>query len=1053
MPLLYKPATAGNKKKGSAGCSNGSMAGLNGATGSSTTTTASNGSVSAATSFLEFAGNSRYQAYNLARFSTLSAASSSVTSPTGSSRASADSRPPEKGHDAQEGPSSSSHASRAHSNPAESDTQSPLSPSMGSSLPPSSPSSIGALSGSSSSASAASASSKSQEDKDDDWAVNESYSGHGGQTYSPRAPSIPPPGTSSNTSSTLTSQDDRSDDEGNNDSRTKLQPSLSSFKSSSDIERSWRRTSDTLSPSSNSSASPTLSASLASKAGGLDLSSSTLVQQMLFRDRAPHSDDEAKNDEKQTDNEGNHTKDSARMRKDDAHHDKRNKHQEERTDYGDHFTERRREDLNQGQAAKDKSAADEAASNSPSLASMLLGSTTTVPPLSSSTDEAAPEKPNKTSSRSVQDKTEQQEEDDHISKLDIRVGIVRSVLGHPDADSLYIEQVDVGDKKGDQAKEARTIVSGLVRHVPKEYLEGRAVIVVANMKPSKLRGVMSQGMLLCAMEQDASGEVTKVALLEPAEGSEAGDKVTFEGFTNEDTVPAAVLTPKRKWFEKSRVHFSVQDGVAYYKGSPFRTVKGLVRSPSLCLNPDAITDLAPVQPTKDNLLPASFPTLAWSETSAAAERAAKTGKRLCYRHRPDLRSKRAADEIQLDELQQVCKSWKRLADDDVVWHRMCEQHIGLKCTKCGWGLPLLEKKKPPAKPEGTTKRLWKDIYSERLIVERNWRKRNYRLKEFRGHTDGVMCLQFDDSFLITGSYDNTAKVWNIETGECLRTLKGHALCVRALHFDEAKLITGSMDRTLKIWNYHTGQCIRTLQGHTDGVVTLDFDSRILASGSADATIKTWNFATGECSTLKGHTDLVNKVQIYKKTLLFSASDDTTVKLWDIASRTCLRTFTGHVGRVQCLQTSGDALISILANRMHSRLAQRQGARSTAGNRGQRSPAYEGASSSDGETVRNMLPIVISGGLDNTLKVWNAESGECLNTLFGHEDGVWSLAFDKLRIVSGGLDKTVKVWDTESGECLYSLHGPDGPVTCVGLGDTRIAGGAADGAVFVWDYGV
>ncbi|CAO3563539.1 unnamed protein product [Mortierella alpina] len=540
MPLLYKPATAGNNKKGSAGCSNGSMAGLYGATGSSTTTT-SNGSVGPATSFLEFAGNSRYQAYNLARFSTLSAVSSSATSPTGSPRASADSRSPEKGHDAQEGPSPSSHASRAHSNPAEADTQSPISPSMGSSLPPSSSSSTGALSGSFSSTANSSSSSKSQEDKDDDWAINESYSGHGGQTYSPA--SIPPPGTSSDASFTLASQDDRSDTEGS-DSRTKLQPSLSSFKSPSDIERSWRRTSDTLSSSSNSSASPTLSATLASKAGGLDLSSSTLVQQMLFRDRAPHSDAEAKNDENQTKNEG--------------------------------------EDLiHQQQAAKDGSAADEAAGNSPSLASMLLSSTTATSPLSSSTDEGASQKPSKMSVRSVQDKTEQQEEDDHISKLDIRVGIVRSVLGHPDADSLYIEQVDVGDKEGEQVKEARTIVSGLVRHVPKEYLEGRAVIVVANMKPSKLRGVMSQGMLLCAMEQDASGEVTKVALLEPAEGSEAGDKVTFEGFTNEDTVPAAVLTPKRKWFEKSRVHFSVQDGVAYYKGSPFRTVKGLVRCRSI----------------------------------------------------------------------------------------------------------------------------------------------------------------------------------------------------------------------------------------------------------------------------------------------------------------------------------------------------------------------------------------------------------------------------------------------------------------------------------------
>ncbi|ORZ07307.1 WD40-repeat-containing domain protein [Lobosporangium transversale] len=672
-------------------------------------------------------------------------------------------------------------------------------------------------------------------------------------------------------------------------------------------------------------------------------------------------------------------------------------------------------------------------------------------------------------------------------------------------------------------------------------------------------------------------------------------------------------------------------------------------APSLCLNADANEDLAPVQPTKDNLLPASFPTLTWSKQSSDMNNAEKAEKRLCYRHRPDLRSKRAADEIQLEALQQdigrlpqqdqqiishiwslfgsapaghrqlvlsglltqccvpqlsflsnhlqpllridfltilpteitlrilsyldakslchaaqVCKAWRRLADDDVVWHRMCEQHIGLKCTKCGWGLPLLEKKKvrsrrqseqqrqqqqfqasqdsqdesdleihpyvahslpyqpasttaslpsppaslspteervsyswpgrrrrassdfenrgrllkrarndlrplspdsddisscptplfqspePPAKPSGATKRPWKEIYSERLIVERNWRKRNCKVREFRGHTDGVMCLQFDDTFLITGSYDNTAKVWNIETGECLRTLKGHALCVRALRFDEAKLITGSMDRTLKIWNYHTGQCIRTLQGHTDGVVTLDFDSRILASGSVDSTIKIWNFATGECSTLKGHTDLVNKVQIYKKTMLFSCSDDTTVKLWDIASRACIRTFTGHVGRVQSLQTSRDALISVLANRRH--------VRSTSGalspkllESGRQSPSYDGTSS-DGE-MRTMMPIVVTGGLDNTLKVWNAETGECLNTLFGHEEGVWSLAFDKLRVVSGSLDKTIKVWDTESGECLYTLPEPEGPVTCVDLGDTRIVGGSANGNVLMWDYGV
>ena len=94
----------------------------------------------------------------------------------------------------------------------------------------------------------------------------------------------------------------------------------------------------------------------------------------------------------------------------------------------------------------------------------------------------------------------------------------------------FLHIVDVGDDK-DSGSE-RTIVSGLVKHVPKDYLEGRAVIVVGNMKPSKLRGVMSQGMLLCAMEQDSNGEVIKVGLLEPAEGSQAGDKVTLDGYTD-----------------------------------------------------------------------------------------------------------------------------------------------------------------------------------------------------------------------------------------------------------------------------------------------------------------------------------------------------------------------------------------------------------------------------------------------------------------------------------------------------------------------------------------
>ncbi len=203
-----------------------------------------------------------------------------------------------------------------------------------------------------------------------------------------------------------------------------------------------------------------------------------------------------------------------------------------------------------------------------------------------------------------------------------------------------------------------------------------------------------------------------------------------------------------------------------------------------------------------------------------------------------------------------------------------------------------------------------------------------------------MCLQFNENLahpafpvVITGSYDRTARIWNLETGEMLRVLEGHTRGVRCLQFDEAKLITGSMDRTLKIWNWRTGALMRTLEGHTEGIVCLHFNEDTLASGSADSNIKIWNFRTGECYTLRGHRDWVNAVTLWtgpaaKKrqqrlrealregrpaasikdedptaagTFLFSASDDGSIRLWDLGLRDCLLTFEGHVGQVQSLK--------------------------------------------------------------------------------------------------------------------------------------------------------
>ncbi|RZF40709.1 hypothetical protein LSTR_LSTR014491, partial [Laodelphax striatellus] len=79
------------------------------------------------------------------------------------------------------------------------------------------------------------------------------------------------------------------------------------------------------------------------------------------------------------------------------------------------------------------------------------------------------------------------------SRLDIRVGKIVKVDKHPDADSLYVEQIDLGEEK------PRTIVSGLVKYVPVDEMQDRMVVVAVQLiEPAKMQGVESQGMVLCA---------------------------------------------------------------------------------------------------------------------------------------------------------------------------------------------------------------------------------------------------------------------------------------------------------------------------------------------------------------------------------------------------------------------------------------------------------------------------------------------------------------------------------------------------------------------------
>jgi F-box/WD-40 domain protein MET30 len=252
-----------------------------------------------------------------------------------------------------------------------------------------------------------------------------------------------------------------------------------------------------------------------------------------------------------------------------------------------------------------------------------------------------------------------------------------------------------------------------------------------------------------------------------------------------------------------------------------------------------------------------------------------------------------------------------------------------------------------------------------------------------------------------------------------------------------------------------------------------FDAQLLASGSIDKSVKIFDFNSKEAFCLKGHTDWVNstRLDISSRTVM-SASDDTTLKLWDLDTRQVVRTFEGHVGHVQQIlllpleYEPDDELMTGTAGP-----GDNTDALSTAsGGDGNSTAAFmhperRSNSPSRDEDIRSMygptfasdpsrpLPprYFLSGALDSTIRLWDSATGRCIKTMFGHLEGVWSLAGDTIRVISGANDGMVKCWEPRSGKCDATFVGHRGPVTCVGLSDSRMASGSEDGEIRIYSF--
>ena len=165
----------------------------------------------------------------------------------------------------------------------------------------------------------------------------------------------------------------------------------------------------------------------------------------------------------------------------------------------------------------------------------------------------------------------------------------------------------------------------------------------------------------------------------------------------------------------------------------------------------------------------------------------------------------------------------------------------------------------------------------------------YFVRVLAGHTHSVRAIAAHQDTLVSGSYDNTVRVWKISNGECVHRLQGHSAKVYSVVLDHKRnrCISGSMDTFVKIWCLDTGACLYTLEGHTSLVGLLDLRDDRLVSAAADSTLRIWDPENGQCkSTLTAHTGAITCFQHDGQKVI--SGSDRTLKMWDIKTGECIK---------------------------------------------------------------------------------------------------------------------------------------------------------------------
>lgn len=259
----------------------------------------------------------------------------------------------------------------------------------------------------------------------------------------------------------------------------------------------------------------------------------------------------------------------------------------------------------------------------------------------------------------------------------------------------------------------------------------------------------------------------------------------------------------------------------------------------------------------------------------------------------------------------------------------------------------------------------------------------------KGHTGQICCMDFspDSRQLVSGAYENAARVWDLESGNCLFVLEGHSKHVRSVCYspDGCHILSGSEDNSLRLWDAKTGICLHVFQGLSDSVSSAAFSpdgSRIVVGSGMS--VQVWDFESRILvREIKGRHNWISCTAFSNggSKIAMGCYFD-WISIWDISTGMRRQRFEGHGKSVSIVVFSPD----------DSR--------------------------------------IVSGSGTGMIRVCDVATGNTLLSIEAHASYVIALAFspDGNRLASASNDKTVTIWEAETGVFILALEGNSEMIT-------------------------